>query len=405
MLHTLRSPDVGNRIEEGKLPAIVSDALPPLSETALNSAGEQLDALSETRAAQQRLDEARAHVVGFLDVYRRYTAGVLACAAESARAAAATDRAAEGEAQGATERHGALVAKLGAAQQRRAELEEAETELTATISGIKESKEYADARDLDQREKQVRALARVADRSLQGAATARQREAEVVDDVGSRAGDVVDAAHTAAAALREARERLAAATVPGRLPTEVTAVIGEPLTVADVIRTALDDEPVTVTRPAPARVELLPDDPAEAATQVRTVKHAAETRAGQAAHRLAVSKDLAKQREQVDRAEERADEAEERSEDADREATESAKHCDDEAVAVANAWRRWTADGTTTALLGHVPWGTPPSGCCLSTSRRSPTLTATPPCFPRSTLPRRQLRAQPATSSLSGSPR
>lgn len=40
LLHTLRSPDVGNRIEEGKLPAIVSEALPPLSETALNSAGE-----------------------------------------------------------------------------------------------------------------------------------------------------------------------------------------------------------------------------------------------------------------------------------------------------------------------------------------------------------------------------
>ena len=30
LLHTLRSPDVGNRIEEGKLPQILSDALPPL---------------------------------------------------------------------------------------------------------------------------------------------------------------------------------------------------------------------------------------------------------------------------------------------------------------------------------------------------------------------------------------
>lgn len=32
LLHTLRSPDVGNRIEEGKLPQILSDALPPLNE-------------------------------------------------------------------------------------------------------------------------------------------------------------------------------------------------------------------------------------------------------------------------------------------------------------------------------------------------------------------------------------
>lgn len=33
LLHTLRSPDVGNRIDEGKLPQILSDALPPLVRT------------------------------------------------------------------------------------------------------------------------------------------------------------------------------------------------------------------------------------------------------------------------------------------------------------------------------------------------------------------------------------
>ncbi len=74
LLHTLRSPDVGNRIEEGRLPQILSDALPPLSETALLTAGEKLDGLSETRAAQQRLDAAHTQVTTFLDTYRRYTA-------------------------------------------------------------------------------------------------------------------------------------------------------------------------------------------------------------------------------------------------------------------------------------------------------------------------------------------
>ena len=49
LLHTLRSPDVGNRIEEGRLPQILSDALPPLAERALNAAGEQLDGCRETR--------------------------------------------------------------------------------------------------------------------------------------------------------------------------------------------------------------------------------------------------------------------------------------------------------------------------------------------------------------------
>ncbi|GAA3411945.1 hypothetical protein [Streptosporangium vulgare] len=54
LLRTLRAPDVGNRIDEGRLPQILADALPPPSEAALSRAGEQLDGLSETRAAQQR---------------------------------------------------------------------------------------------------------------------------------------------------------------------------------------------------------------------------------------------------------------------------------------------------------------------------------------------------------------
>jgi uncharacterized protein (TIGR02680 family) len=365
LLHTLRAPDVGNRIEEGKLPAIVSEALPPLSESALNSAGEQLDALSETRAAQERLDEARVHVVRFLDVYRRYTAGVLSRAAGAARAVAAANREAENEAQAAAQRHDALTTELATVQQRCAELEEAEGELAATISGIKESKEYADARGLDQREQQVKALARAADGALQGAAAARQREADVVDEVDSRARDVVDAAGSADAALRQAREQLRIASVPGTLPAQAAAVIGASPTVTDIVRAARDDDPAIVRRPVLATVELLPADLTASTAQVRAVKDAAEARAGQAAHRVSVAKDLAKQREKVDRAEERADEAEDRAREADQEATESATHRDDEAVAIANAWRQWAADGTTTALLGHIDWEGTPVGMLL----------------------------------------
>jgi hypothetical protein len=41
LLHMLRAPDMGNRIDEGNLPKILSDALPPLSETTLREAGER----------------------------------------------------------------------------------------------------------------------------------------------------------------------------------------------------------------------------------------------------------------------------------------------------------------------------------------------------------------------------
>ena len=365
LLHTLRAPDVGNRIEEGKLPAIISEALPPLSESAINSAGEQLDALSETRAAQQRLDEARAHVVKFLDVYRRYAASVLMHAADSARAAAAAARAKDKEALTAAQQHTALVAQLSELRQRLAEHEDAETELTATIAGIKESKEYADARDLDQREQTVRALASAADGSLRAAAAARTREAQVVEDADSRAGEVIEAARSASEALREARERLGVAKVPARLPAHVAAVTGEPPAVTDTIRTARDDEPATMRRPVPVPVELLPADPDEATAQVRAVKRAARARSDQAAHRLAVAKDLANQRLQVERAEERADQSESRALDAAKEATESARHRDDRAIAVANAWRQWTADDTTRRLLGNVAWEDTPVGMLL----------------------------------------
>jgi uncharacterized protein (TIGR02680 family) len=366
LLHTLRSPDVGNRIDEGKLPSILSDALPPLSEAALDSAGEQLDALSETRAAQQRLDEARAHVGRFLDVYRRYAAGVLLGVADAAREAAATDRTAHSDAQAEADRHRGLQDELTGMQKRRAGLEKAEGELAATITGIKQSKEYAQVRDLDQSENQVKALGLAADRSLQTAAWARQHETTAVAEADSRAADIVAAGAKAAAALREAQERLDAAGVPRTLPLEVTAALGSTPAVTDAVRCDRASDAIPMTRPVSVPVALLPANPEETANQARAVKRAAETRAGQAAHRSSVAKDLAEQRDQVERAEERADEADGRAETAGANATASAQRRDDEAVALAAAWRRWTADTTTAALLGAVEWQDTAIGALLA---------------------------------------
>ena len=77
LLHTLRAPDVGNRIDEGRLPQILLESLPPLHEEALTRAGEQLDGLTETRAAQDRLENSAERVTAFLAVYQRYAAETL----------------------------------------------------------------------------------------------------------------------------------------------------------------------------------------------------------------------------------------------------------------------------------------------------------------------------------------
>src|SRR6516165_5949468 len=88
LLHTLRAPDVGNRIDEGRLPQILLESLPPLHEEALLRAGEQLDGLTETRAAQERLENSARQVAAFLAVYQRYASETLRSMARDTQAAA-----------------------------------------------------------------------------------------------------------------------------------------------------------------------------------------------------------------------------------------------------------------------------------------------------------------------------
>ena len=88
LVHTLRAPDVGNRIDEGGLPQILLESLPPLQEDALSRAGEQLDGLTETRLAQRRLEDSMREVDKFLGVYRRYAAETLRARAQETLSAA-----------------------------------------------------------------------------------------------------------------------------------------------------------------------------------------------------------------------------------------------------------------------------------------------------------------------------
>ena len=88
LLHTLRAPDVGNRIDEGRLPQILLESLPPLHEDALIRAGEQLDGLTETRLAQRAAGGLGPQVDTFLGVYRRYAADTLRTRAQETLSAA-----------------------------------------------------------------------------------------------------------------------------------------------------------------------------------------------------------------------------------------------------------------------------------------------------------------------------
>jgi hypothetical protein len=189
LLHTLRSPDVGNRINEGRLPQILSDALPPLSESTLKDAGERLDGLSETRAQQRRMELALKQIQQFCDIYRRYAAAALHVCASTTASAARAARTARREATDAIAEHGRLVDEhaTGAAQE--LELDGHVTELAATITGIKASTEYRAGRDLDNLERRVDGLAAAASAALAAAGTTRAAETALVERLDQDAAD------------------------------------------------------------------------------------------------------------------------------------------------------------------------------------------------------------------------
>lgn len=361
LLHTLRSPDVGNRINEGKLPQILSDALPPLSELTLKDAGERLDGLSETRAQQRRMEQALKQIQQFCDVYRRYAAAALHASASSTSRAARAARATRREATDALAKHGRLVEEhaLGAAQV--LELEGHVTELFATITGIKASSEYRAGRDLDLLERRVDGLAAAATAALAAAGTARTAEAGLIEHLDRDAADVATLAADVAAHLDATRDLLHQADVPtGSLPDTISADLSDDAPVVEPIRAARDADPQPLPRPVPQVLTVTPEHLPAALASVRDIESSAQNRTRQASVRLAAARDLAEDWQKVGKADEKA-EAEEARLEEDQSLAEIAEDERDTAARhLATTWRDWTADTTTVDLLGEVNWTSTP---------------------------------------------
>src|SRR5690606_7683646 len=181
LLHTLRSPDVGHRIDEGRLPQILSDALPPLTENMLAEGGGRLDLLGDTRQEQLRLETAHGHVLQFHEVYRQYAADLL-------RADAATTR---DLAQRVVETRRALTvagaeaadldAQAAAADTRLKERRDQVAELDRAIRGLETHAMFRSADDLAQRQLAVDTLRRAADHAAAAADRSRLRERRDAD--------------------------------------------------------------------------------------------------------------------------------------------------------------------------------------------------------------------------------
>ena len=89
LLHRLRDPNIGNRVEAGELASVLADALPPIDERVLTEAAGHFDDLDAIREQVDRSGRTALALGQFLGDYRRYTRTVLsgrAAAVEQAEA-------------------------------------------------------------------------------------------------------------------------------------------------------------------------------------------------------------------------------------------------------------------------------------------------------------------------------
>jgi len=357
LVHTLRAPDVGNRIDEGRLPQILLESLPPLQEDALSRAGEQLDGLTETRLAQRRLEDSAREVDKFLGVYRRYAAETLRIRAQETLSAATAVTDAR---KLAVQRAGELTALQEESEQQAAALQqltEERDEIEAVLRAIEKRDIFKTADDLLQRDRTVAELARSADQSLAEAARGREHHAQAVRDAGRALGELHAATGETAAALAATRDALVNAGLPvAGLPEEIRTVEHAESAESALLRVERDGDPRPLPRPAAARAEVTPADMAAARDMAQTAAASAAERLGQAQRRLQEAKRLQQAEQQVLRLEAEADQLGTAAEEDSQTAEDHANARDGAAVALAEAWRAWCRDPQTPRLIGEADW-------------------------------------------------
>lgn len=357
LLHTLRSPDVGNRIDEGRLPAILSDALPPLSEDALSEAGQQLDGLTSAREDQERLDAARERVHSFLEIYRRYVSGILTGSLEQARNSAGQVLLAQVEADRIADEARSLDGRMTDSQQRHDDLIRTTAQLAATLQGLKDSEAYAGVFELAQLADNVDTCAVAAGNALGTAVEVRLAESSKSNDADAIAGDAEESAAAVSGAIRSARALLREIGLTEHALPATVDVHREPAPEQpELVQTSLAGGPERLIRPAPDVVTVTPSDLPGLAAVVVAAHDAARSRSAQARNRADDARSLEKEHSAVEVANTYAEDALGRADDDAQIADVAREARDDAALDLVDRWRHWTADPVTIDLLGVSDW-------------------------------------------------
>lgn len=193
LLHRLRRPTVGDRIEHGGLAVLLSETLPGLDEDVVEKVARNLHDLDTVRAELGRLERTDAALRTFLADYRRYLAGVLRVSARDVSreldALAERRRKAGDAAQQTSTLRGREEESAAGLETLREEEESARTDLAA----LHDSHVYRSLRELSERRSTVEALhatAMTAFAALRSAheaeESAAERLSEGVEDLGDR---------------------------------------------------------------------------------------------------------------------------------------------------------------------------------------------------------------------------
>ncbi|TSB32670.1 TIGR02680 family protein [Streptomyces benahoarensis] len=256
LLHRLRRPTVGDRIEHGGLASLLSETLPGLDEDVVEKVARNLHDLDAVRDELGRLERTDTALRTFLTSYRGYLSGVLRTSAQAVSReleALAQRRRAAGD---AAQRTSELRTQEEESEARLETLREEEEAARTDLAALHASHAYRSLRELSERRSTVEALrtaAVAAFTTLSNAHGAEEgaagRLADGVEHLGSRLAEL----------STEHRELLAQAEKAG-LPTgHLGEAAALPRTVrSQAVETGLTDpdgETHTVQQPSVVRVD------------------------------------------------------------------------------------------------------------------------------------------------------
>ncbi|WP_233636420.1 MULTISPECIES: TIGR02680 family protein [unclassified Streptomyces] len=191
LLHRLRRPTVGDRIEHGGLAVLLSETLPGLDEDVVEKVARNLHDLDTVRAELGRLERTNTALRTFLSDYRRYLGGVLRSAARGVSRELDTLSERRRNAGDAAQQTSVLRKREKESEEGLRTLREEEESARTELAALHDSHAYRSLRELSERRSTVEALhtaAMTAFAALRGAHEAEESAAEGLDEGGQELG-------------------------------------------------------------------------------------------------------------------------------------------------------------------------------------------------------------------------